>query len=63
MNIKRNERRHQRLRVNTKRIQSRQREWYFLEASGNNKRTTPICLEAGFLTYSVETTDEPSDET
>lgn len=52
--VRRNERRHQRLRSFSRRIMERRQKWFYISEENERNRTTPVCLDPEYLTYPVD---------
>lgn len=42
--VRRNERRHQRLRSYSRRVMERRQKWFYINEANERTRSTPICL-------------------
>lgn len=52
--VRRNERRHQRLRSYSRRVMERRQKWFYINESNERTRSTPICLNPELLVYPAD---------
>lgn len=52
--VRRNERRHQRLRTFSRRVMERRQKWFYINEANERTRSTPICLNSELLTYPTD---------